>query len=352
MAKDYYDILGVGRGASADEIKSAYRKLARKYHPDVNKDAEAQKRFTEVQQAYDVLSDEQKRKLYDQFGAAAFESGGPGTAAGQQQRTRGGGGGGGAHYTWSNVGGPGGGPGFGFDPDTEDMSSIFESIFGGRGGSPFGGGGGGGGAAGGGRTRSRSRGGPGEEYARPAPDEVRQDVTIDFMTAAKGGVQKLRVTEDGKSRTIEVSIPSGAEEGQQLRVRGGAGGRDLILRLHIGTHELFRRGEGEQAGKGLDLTLELPLTIAEATLGATVSVPTLTGPVDLQVPPGTASGKKLRLRGRGIHDPQGRHGDLYTVIRIVPPKGGDLTPEQREVLAEIARVTPPVRRGDGWPASG
>jgi DnaJ-class molecular chaperone len=178
---------------------------------------------------------------------------------------------------------------------------------------------------------------------------VRQDVTIDFMTAAKGGTQKLRITEDGKSRTIEVTIPSGAEEGSQMRVRGGAGGRDVILRIHIAPHELFRRGEGENAGKGLDLLLELPLTIAEATLGAVVPVPTLTGPVELQIPPGTASGRKLRLKARGIHDPQGRHGDLYAVIKIVPPNGAELTQDQRDLLKEIAVSAHNVREGGGWP---
>jgi len=113
---------------------------------------------------------------------------------------------------------------------------------------------------------------------------------------------------------------------------------------------LFRRGAGESAGKGLDLTLDLPLTIAEATLGATVSVPTLTGPVELQVPPGTASGRKLRLRGRGIHDPEGRQGDLYAVIKIVPPNGAELTPEQRQMLGEVGAATPNVRQGGPWTA--
>ena len=338
MAKDYYDTLGVSRTATPDEIKAAYRKLARKYHPDVNKEAGAQKQFTEVQQAYDVLSDEQKRKLYDQFGTAAFESGGPaaGGRAGGPQR--------GPHYSWTNVGGPGGGPGFGVDMDEEDMSSVFDAIFGNRG-SPFGGGGGGGGGS--------ARSGRARAKPRQEPSEVRQDITVDFMTAAKGGVQKLRNSEEGgKSRSIEVTIPAGTEEGSQLRVRAGAGpGRDLILRVHVAGHELFRRGEGETAGKGLDLTLELPLTIAEATLGATVLVPTLDRPLELQVPPGTASGKKLRLRARGIHDAEGRQGDLYAVIKIVPPRGDGLTADQQRVLREIASESPGVRSGPGWPAS-
>jgi DnaJ-class molecular chaperone len=341
---DYYQTLGVTKSATADEIKSAYRKLARKYHPDVNKEPSAQKKFTEVQQAYDVLSDDQKRKLYDQFGSAAFESGGPGTAAGQQ-RPSGAGAGAGPHYSWSNVGGPGGGPGFGADFDVDDTSSIFEAIFGNRSGM-------GGGARPGGRSRARTRAGSADDFGGPAePSEVRQEITIDFMTAAKGGSQKLRVTDDGKPRTIEVTIPAGTEENSQLRVRNAVGGRDLILRLHVAPHELFRRGEGETAGKGLDLSLDLPLTIAEATLGASVAVPTLTSPIEISVPPGTPSGRKIRLRGKGIHDPQGRQGDLYAVIKIVPPKGDGLMEPQKDELRRIAANTPPVRTGPYWPTS-
>jgi curved DNA-binding protein len=331
MARDYYEILGVSRTATPEQIKAAYRKLARKYHPDVNKEPGAQQKFTEVQQAYDVLSDEQKRKLYDQFGTAAFEGGGPGPGHPGHART--------AHYSWSNVGGPGGGPGFGINLDDDDMSSVFEAIFGGRG-SPFTGGGPG--RAGRQRTRART----------PEAVEVRQDITVDFMTAALGGTQRLRVTDEGgRARSIEVRIPRAAEEGSQLRIRDGAGnGRDLILRVHIAPHEIFRRGEGETAGKGLDLTLDLPLTIAEATLGATVLVPTLDRPVELQVPPGTASGKKLRLRARGIHDAEGRQGDLYAVVRIIPPKGDALTPEQQRILREIGANMTGVRSGPGWPS--
>lgn len=339
MAKDYYDLLGVSKSASADDIKSSYRKLARKYHPDVNKEKGAQQKFTEVQHAYDILSDDGKRKLYDQFGAAAFESGGPGTAAGQQPRgSRGAPGQG--HYSWSNVGGSPGAGGFGADFEMDDAGSVFDAIFGGRGGSPFGGGGGGGGR----RAKARSRAGDDDEAGT-----ARSEITVDFLTAARGGTQRLRVGEGSKAKTIDVTIAAGTEDGAQLRVRNGtADGRDLILKVKVSPHELFRRGEGPDTGKGLDLTLDLPLTIAEATLGATVSVPTLSAPVETQVPPGTASGKKLRLRAKGIHDPQGRHGDLYAVIRIVPPKGDALTPQQRETLEDIAAVQPNPRSGAAW----
>jgi DnaJ-class molecular chaperone len=330
MAKDYYQILGTSKTASADEIRSAYRKLARKLHPDVNKAPDAAAKFNEVQQAYDVLSDDHKRKLYDQFGSAAFEAGGPGTSAGRAGAGRAS-----PHYSWSNVGGrTQGGPDLGgMDFDAEDIGSVFEAIFGQQqqaGGSPF--------------TRT------GRPRAKPkAPDESRHEVRISFMTAARGGVERLRVSDNGSQRTVEVTIPPGIEEGSQLRVRGGAGtGRDLILLIHIDPHPLIRRGEGADVGKGLDLYLDLPLTIAEATLGEVISVPTLGGPVDLQVPAGTASGRKLRLRGKGIHDPQGRQGDLYAVIRIVPPAGKELTEAEGAELRRISAKGPAPRAGSSW----
>ncbi len=343
MAKDYYEILGVTKTATADEIKSAYRKLARKYHPDVNKDAGAQKKFTEVQHAYDILSEDSKRKLYDQFGSAAFEAGGPGTAAGQQQPGRARPGQQGGHYGWSNVGGPrSDDSGFGVDFTSDDAGSVFEAIFGGaegnRRGSPFGG------------NKGRARGRA--AYAEPEPEEVRQDITVDFLLAARGGTQRVRVSEGGKAKTIDVTIAPGTEEGAQLRIRGAAGGRDLILRIRLGAHDVFRRGEGVDAGKGLDLSLDLPLTIAEATLGGVVPVPTLTGMVELHVPPGAASGKKLRLRARGIHDAQGRQGDLYANIKIIPPSADALSEEQRKALEAIAATSPSVRTGPTWEGKG
>src|SRR5215831_4746112 len=280
MARDYYEVLGVAKTASADEIRAAYRKLARKYHPDVNKAPEAQKKFTEMQHAYDVLSDEQKRKTYDQFGPAAFETGGAASAAGRAA----GGAGRGPHYTWTNVGGAGGqGYGFeGMDIDADDVGSVFEAIFGGRGGeTAFGGRGG---KAGRGRAKAADE--------DSEPEAVRADISVAFLTAARGGVEKVRIGDGGKTRTVEVTIPAGTEEGTQMRVRGvGAGQRDVILRVHVGSHPLLRRGEFTEVGKGLDLYLDLPLNVAEATVGATVPVPTLTGPVELQVPPGTPSGK-------------------------------------------------------------
>lgn len=329
MAKrDYYEVLGVSKSASADEIRKAYRKLARQYHPDVNKSPDAQKRFTEVQEAYDVLSDATKKKTYDQFGHAAAEG-----AAGARS--------GGPHYSWSNVGG-GGGP---QNIDMEDLGTMFDAFFGGRGGGGEGGMGGMGG-------RSRTRAG---RKARPVQEEVEaveHELPITFMTAIRGGTESLRLDQNGKTKTIEVQIPKGVAEGARLRVKGATDG-DLILRVRIGDHPLFRRSElrGQQGGhQGLDLYLDLPLSIAEATLGATIPVPTLEGTVELTIPPGTASGKKLRLKGRGIQDAQGTKGDLYVITRIVPPPGGELSNDEADALRKIS-LRFPVRTDPDWPAS-
>jgi DnaJ-class molecular chaperone len=316
---DYYEVLGIARGADEDAIKSAYRKLARKFHPDVNKEADAAKKFNEVQQAYDVLSDPQKRKLYDQFGHAGVESG---AAAGAGPRGR-----------WSQ---PQPGPGFDTDFDAEDLGSMFEAFFGGRG-----------------PGRSSARAGRARP-ASPPPDDLRHTITTSFMTAAKGGVENVRVTVDGRARTIEVKIPPGTPDGSSLRVRGGAssddGGADLILTVRVGGHPLFRRGEGHELGKGLDLYLDLPLTIAEAALGTTVAVPTLDGKVELAVPAGAGSGKKLRLKGRGIRDASGKQGDLYAVLQVVFPGLSSLSPEERDMLRSIAAKTPSPRSGPEWDA--
>ncbi|MCC6679148.1 MAG: DnaJ domain-containing protein [Phycisphaerales bacterium] len=319
--RNFYEVLGVEKSASADDIRKAYRKLARQYHPDVNKAKDAATKFNEVQEAYDVLSDEQKRKAYDRLGDRYAEGG-----RAQPE--------GGPHYTWTNVGGPGGGD---VDFDMEDLGSMFETLFGGqRSGGPFAG-------------QARPRGGA---RARAAPSEVHHQVEITFHTAAVGGTERLKLSHNGKARTVEVNIPPGVNPGAQLRMRGaGPDGSDLILTIKVGEHPLFRRGDGAESGRGLDLYLDLPLTIAEATLGTKVSVPTLTDAVELTIPPGTASGRKLRLRGRGIKDGEGRHGDLYAVIKIVPPDPEHLTNHERDLLEQISAKGPKVRAGHGWPGS-
>lgn len=311
--RDYYDLLGVARSASADEIRSAYRKLARKLHPDVNKAPDAEKRFAEVQEAYDVLSDEKRRKVYDQFGHA-------GAAAAQAG-------------PWQSGGDAGVG---GFNVDMDDLGSMFDAFFGAPGSRP------GGFRAGAGPrdTPRRARHGP--------PAEV--DLPITFRTAAQGGVERIRLSLGGKDTSLEVRIPPAVESGTRLRVRG-VDGRDVLLRVQVGGHPLFRRGEGPASGKGLDLYLDLPLTIGEATLGATLTVPTLSGAVDLVVPPASPSGRKLRIRGKGLRDQSGREGDLYVLVKVVPPDPDILTPDERKALEALARHTPDPRSSAEWRAA-
>jgi curved DNA-binding protein len=318
MAKrDYYEVLGLTKSATADEIRRAYRKLARQYHPDVNKAADAQKKFTEVQEAYDVLSDAAKKKSYDQFGHAAEPrmGGAPGGAGGQ-------------HYTWTNVGGS--------QVDVDDLGSMFDAFFGGMGGK--------GGTAGPGPRSARAkRGRPVREEEEPPPSE--HELSITFMTSVKGGKESLRLEQNGRMKTIEVTIPKAVADGAKLRVKG-AGDGEVILRIRVGEHPVFRRTEVRGVGTpDLDLYLDLPLNLAEATLGATVPVPTLDGKVELTIPAGTPSGRKLRLKGRGIEDAQGRKGDLYVITRIVPPTGGDLSGEEAESLRRLCARFPSIRPG-------
>lgn len=329
--RDYYEVLGVSRSASADEIKRAHRKLARELHPDVNKSADASARFNEVQEAYDVLSDEEKRKQYDRFGHAGA-SGGFGGHPGGGQPGRG-------TYTWTNVGGPRGAEGVGGFSDA-DVSSIFEEIFGGGG--AMGGMGGMGGGMGGSGARARAR-------SRPArgKDAV-QALDVDMLTAIKGGVKKVNVTRGGSQQLIEVKIPRGVREGAKLRVRGAgapsaSGGTpgDLLLQVHILPHALYRL-------EGNDIVLDLPLTVSEAMLGARVSVPTPDGPIELTVPAGTSTGARLRIKGRGVAAESGAKGDLYAVAKVVVPRGEDLLPHERGVIEEIGRRQPSPRTGREW----
>lgn len=315
--RDYYEILSVERTADADEIKRAYRRLALKYHPDRNPgDAEAEARFKEAAEAYEVLSDEQKRKLYDQFGHA-------GPAAG-------------AEGPWMHTGGQGAG---GFNVDLEDLGSVFDAFFGGRAeaAGPSGG------------FRGARRGPAGPRRPRPAPS-AEVELPITFMTAARGGSERVRLTIAGRETSLELKIPPAVESGARLRVRN-VDGQEVLLRIRVGAHPVFRRGEGASSGKGLDLYLDLPLTIAEATLGAKVAVPTLAGAVELVVPPGSSSGRRLRVRGRGLKDQAGREGDLYAVVKVLSPEPDMLTADERATLEEIGRRMPDPRSGDQWRAA-
>jgi DnaJ-class molecular chaperone len=303
MPRDYYETLGVQRGASEDEIKKAYRKLARQYHPDRNPgDKQAESRFKEVQEAYDVLSDKKRRSQYDQFGFAGANAGagaGPGG------------------FHWGG-GAPGGG--FEFQGDPEMAAEMFRNLFGGGGGvEDFLGG-------------QRRRGGGRRTRPEPA-GEVEAEATIPFQTAAMGGAVGLSV--DG--RQLEVKVPAGVEEGKKLRLRGqGPSGADLIVKLHIAPHPYFRR-------EGNNLILEVPLSLSEAVLGTKVDVPTLGGErLSVKVPPGTSSGARLRLRGKGIAG-----GDQFIEIKIVVTAPKD--ERSRELIEEFARLNPQnPRDGLDW----
>jgi curved DNA-binding protein len=341
MAKrDYYDVLGVKRGASDDEIRSAYRRLARKFHPDLNPgDAGAEAKFKDLGEAYDVLSDKSKRDLYDRFGLDGLRMGAePGHGPGGP---RPGGGPGGFRYTWTGAGSP-----FGDVADEAfagaggQGASFFEDLF-----SRIGG------ARGGGAGRTR----------RPAPGRAGQDVesqlALTFDQAVRGVQTQLTVQRpqpDGAVRPerIDVRVPPGVRDGQRLRLRGkgapGTGGGpagDLYLVIRVAADPLFRRD-------GQDVYIDVPVTVAEAALGAAVDVPTVHGRTAVRVPPGTAGGTKLRLKGQGVPQPGGQgRGDQYCVIRIVPPR--TLTDEQKRLFealraAETDAENP--RRGPPWNA--
>ncbi len=311
--KNFYDILGVSRGASDDEIKAAYRRLARKLHPDVNKAPDAQARFTEVQEAYDVLSDPEKRRLYDRTGRVGVGAAGvAGAATGP--------GGGGVHH------------GFTVDfEDLDDLGSVFDSFFGGRAGFS---------------TQSR-RTRPHRPPRRG--NDLRQTVHVRLEDIAHGTT--LRTTTPSGDH-VEVKIPAGCADRTTLRLKGrgapspspGGPNGDLLIAVHVEPHPLFTRGRpNEPDPKSADLSITLPVTIAEATLGATVDVPTLEGPVRLTIPPGTSSGRRLRLKGRGLPGKGGARGDLYTLIRIVPPDPASLDEDERRTLERLGGRQPSPR---------
>ncbi|MBS0202722.1 MAG: J domain-containing protein [Planctomycetes bacterium] len=287
---DFYQTLGVPKGASKDEIKKAYRKLAREFHPDANpKNAQASERFKQVQEAYEVLSDEKKRELYDRFGKN------------YEQAARAGAAGGGHPF--------GGGGGGGFNPFGGGTPVDLGDLFGQGGidlGDLFGGGGG----------RTRTKRGP----ARGA--DLKAVVRIPFETAVKGGSVDVAIERNGAAETLGVKIPAGVSDGQVVRLSGqGAASShngtpgDLYLTIEIEPHAYFRRD-------GANLLINVPITPSEAVLGAKIEVPTMTeGRMVVTIPPGTSSGVKLRLRGKGILDPQtNQTGDQFVVIKIVVPK--------------------------------
>jgi DnaJ-class molecular chaperone len=305
MAADPYSILGVSRGASEKDIKSAYRKLAKELHPDTNKDnPRAAERFSEVTRAYDLLSDKAKRAQFDRGEIDA-----EGNPAGPFGGGFGGGGFGGGHGGQRGFGG-----GFGAE-DGIDIEDIFGGIFGG--GRAAGMGGGMGGSGPGGRSRAAPRGA-----------NVNYRLSVPLTDAAELKPQRITLS-DGK--TIDLKLPAGLEDGTQMRLSGkgepGPGGAgDAIVTLQIQPHAFFRQD-------GDDLRLDLPITLDEALGGAKVKAPTASGAVMLSVPAHASSGKVLRLKGRGMTRKDGSRGDQLITLQIVLPEGD--TEAGRDLAARL-----------------
>ncbi len=271
--KDYYEVLGVARGADADAVKRAYRKLARKYHPDVSKEKNAESKFKEVQEAYEVLRDTEKRAAYDQLGRDY--------RPGQQFRPP---------PDWSQRFGDSGSQRF---SDLNGFSDFFSTLFGG--------------AAG----------------AAPAPEADAGYLDVTVEEAFAGTKRRVMLNDGGRTRSVDVQIPAGVGEGQSLRIAGMGGKASLIFRIRLRPHSLY-------VLQGKDVQVELPLAPWEAALGAKVAVPTLGGTVELTVPAGAQSGQKLRLRGRGFPG-----GDQFVIIKLVTPAAQ--TPQAKEAYERMKR---------------
>jgi curved DNA-binding protein len=289
--KDYYAALGVARDADAEAIKKAYRKLARQHHPDVSKDPDAEARFKEVAEAYATLKDPEKRAAYDALGTRR---------SGEEFRPP---------PQWEHDFGSAGAGGL----DDLNLADLLDALARGRGG------------------RSRSH---------PVPlrgHDFETSVRLSLEDAHRGTTVNLDVEHEDGTRTLAVTVPPGVMDGQRLRLRGKGGpGRhggpagDIYLHLQLAPHPVFR-------ADGHDLVFDLPLAPWEAALGAEVQVPTLDDPVVLTVPRGTQSGRKLRLRGRGLANGHGGRGDLYALVRIDVP--ASLTEKERELFEELSRVS-------------
>ena len=307
---DYYAVLGVPRTASQDDVQRAYRKLARKNHPDVNKDPKATEKFKEANEAYEVLKDPDKRSKYDKYGAAwkAVKDGQqpPPDFAGYQFDFH-----------------PGGGAQWG----GEGVSSFFEMLFGG-----------------GGARRGAGRGG-GRNFRMRGGDQEGH-ISLNLEEAVRGTTRKVTLLDPvtGQQRTFDVKIPKGVRTGQRIRLggqggsgHGGAEAGDLYLTVDLEPHADFRV-------EGGDLHAVLPITPWEAALGGEVALRTIDGDVILRIPPGTSSGRKIRLKGKGLPGRAGEDGDLYAEVRIVVPP--ELSQDERSLfqrLADASEFTPPGR---------
>lgn len=301
--QDYYEALEVPRTASQEDIRRAYRRLARKYHPDVNKEPGAEDRFKQISEAYEVLRDEEKRARYDRLGANWKSGQDVSGADGFDEAFR-------SSDGFSDVR---------VDFGGGDFSDFFEGLFGQRGGR-------------GGARGAGGRAGFEGFSMRGGDQEAVLELTLE--EAATGGKRRISL---GDGRDFEVEIPHGVRDGQRIRLAGqGSGGAgrgppgDLYLRVRIKPHSRFRV-------QGRDLYVDLPVAPWEAALGAEVPVPTLSGNVTMKVPAGSSTGRRLRLRGQGLPSPDGSAGDLYAVLAVHVPKR--LTMKERELFEELAAAS-------------
>ncbi len=319
--RDFYEVLGIARDAAPEAIKKAYRAMARKFHPDVNPgDKSAEAKFKEVQEAYDVLSDQEKRARYDRYGHAAFEGmAASGPRAGSSE--------------WASRYAE---PGF----ENIDISDLLGSF--------------------GGATHGDEAGGPsifedlmgrvrGGRTGRPrAGRTLEASLSIPFMTAVSGGETTIDVQHGhGKRESLVVKIPAGVDTGAKLRLKGqgepgpkGAPPGDLTITIHVEPHPYFKRD-------GRNLQVEVPITVGEAVLGAKVDVPAVDGMKSLTIPPGSSSGQKLRLKGKGIPASGGKpEGDLFVLLKVVVPKTADAA--SRRLIQEFSERNPSNPREGLW----
>lgn len=301
---DYYQVLGVDRSADQEDIQRAYRKLARRLHPDINKDPGAEERFKQLGEAYEVLSDEKKRARYDRFGAAwrqvPEDYDGPMPGAGPFP-------GGGGRRVYVNNSGGGFDPGFG----GVDFEDLLGGLFGGR-------------------TGGFGRG---TRVSAPGAD-AEAEIELPVEDAYAGGRRRITLQTASGPRSYEVTIPAGVSDGQRIRLAGqGAAGLsggphgDLYLLVRLAPHPRYRV-------EGRDITVDLPVAPWEAALGASVPVDTPGGPVQVQVPAGSSTGRRLRLRGRGMPNPTGAPGDLYAEVKILVPE--QLSAAERKLWRRLA----------------
>ena len=343
MAKrDYYEVLGIGKNADAKEIKKAYRKLAKKYHPDMNPgDKNAEQKFKEITEAYNILSDDEKKKLYDQYGFAAFEEGaGAGGAYGGGQGFHGQGGFDGSGFGGFNFHQDGNGGYREYHFENGNMDDIFGDIFGnmfhgkgssqssGFGGQSF-------------HSQSGFGGGFGGRSTQAKGSDLQSEVSVSFEEAAFGCDRMLRLSDpsgNGAVQTLKVHVPAGIEDGKSIRLKGkgnpgfnGGPAGDLLLKVHVSAKPGFER-------KGMDIYTTANIPFTTAVFGGEAKVSTLYGDVICKIPEGTQSGRKIRLRGKGIVSMKDSavHGDQYVTIQIQVPQ--NLSPEAKEKLREFQQV--------------